>query len=78
MEEEGNVKVIVNGENLENLNVEKKNKNDKIGKKNVWVGKRIIIDGVDEGKLKEGEKKKLIKWGKILIRKINREDGKIV
>jgi bifunctional glutamyl/prolyl-tRNA synthetase len=78
LEAEGTVPVLVNGANLEPLTVAKHPKNDTIGTKTVWVGPRILIDGVDAGTLKEGENTTFINWGNLLIRKINRADGKIV
>lgn len=71
------VPVYVNGAKLESLEVPKHPKND-IGNKTVWVGPKILIDEVDAEVLKEGENTTFINWGNLLIKKIIRENGKIV
>lgn len=71
VEAEGTVPVLVNGASVEPLTVAKHPKNDTIGTKTVWVGPRILIDGVDAETLKEGENTTFINWGNLLIKKIN-------
>lgn len=78
LEAEGTVPVLVSGASVEPLTVAKHPKNVIIGTKTVWVGPRILIDHVDAETLKEGENTTFINWGNLLIKKINRADGKIV
>jgi bifunctional glutamyl/prolyl-tRNA synthetase len=72
LEAEGAVPILVRGANLEPLIVAKHPKNNDVGTKTVWVGQRILIDGVDAETLKEGENTTFINWGNLLIKKINR------
>ncbi|RZC42964.1 tRNA-synt 1c domain containing protein, partial [Asbolus verrucosus] len=70
------VAVNVNGVKEECLTVPKHPKND-VGTKSVWIGPKILIERVDAECLKEGENATFINWGNLLIKKINRENGKI-
>ncbi|XP_059478554.1 bifunctional glutamate/proline--tRNA ligase [Neocloeon triangulifer] len=71
--------VIVNVKNVkeEALTVAKHPKDPAVGTKTVWVGPKILIDRADADILKEGENTTFINWGNILIKKINRANGKI-
>lgn len=53
-------------------------KNANVGVKQVWISSKVLIDRVDAESLKENENATFINWGNILIKKINRENGKIV
>ncbi|KAJ8944960.1 hypothetical protein NQ318_013108 [Aromia moschata] len=59
------------------LTVPKHPKNNDVGTKEVWVAPRILIDRVDAECLKEGENATFINWGNLMIKRINRENGKI-
>ncbi|CAG9813214.1 unnamed protein product [Phaedon cochleariae] len=72
------VPVLVEGAKQECLTVPKHPKNAEIGTKEVWVGPKILIDLVDAECLKEGENTTFINWGNLLIKKINRQNGKII
>jgi len=52
-------------------------KNPDVGEKTVWTGPEIIIDGVDAEALKEGENATFINWGNLMIKKVNKEGGKV-
>ena len=53
-------------------------KDPSIGTKQVWVGPRILIEAVDAEALKVGENATFINWGNLVIKKINKEAGKVV
>ncbi|PSN42202.1 Bifunctional glutamate/proline--tRNA ligase [Blattella germanica] len=78
LEAEITVPVIVNRAKLEPLTVAKHPKNEEVGTKTVWIGPKILIEEIDAEALKEGENATFINWGNLLIKKINRENGKIV
>ncbi|GJQ78345.1 hypothetical protein Trydic_g22173 [Trypoxylus dichotomus] len=69
--------VHVEGVKEEKLIVPKHPKNAEVGEKELWIGPKILIDTVDAETLKEGENATFINWGNLLIKKINRENGKI-
>ncbi|KAF7280930.1 hypothetical protein GWI33_005395 [Rhynchophorus ferrugineus] len=71
------VPVLLDGVKEECLTVQKHPKNTAVGNKSVWVGPRVLIERVDADALKEGENATFINWGNIMIKKINRENGKI-
>ncbi|XP_069699060.1 bifunctional glutamate/proline--tRNA ligase [Periplaneta americana] len=78
LEKDRVVPVLVNGVETEPLTVAKHPKNDDVGTKTVWIGPKIFIEEVDAETLKEGENATFINWGNLLIKKINRANGKIV
>uniref|UniRef100_A0A6A7FM92 Bifunctional glutamate/proline--tRNA ligase-like n=1 Tax=Hirondellea gigas TaxID=1518452 RepID=A0A6A7FM92_9CRUS len=53
-------------------------KDPAIGTKTVWIGPKILIEAVDAAELKEGQNATFINWGNLLIKKVNREEGKII
>ncbi|CAG9764840.1 unnamed protein product [Ceutorhynchus assimilis] len=71
------VPVLVNGAKEECLTVPKHPKNADVGNKEVWVGPKVLIDRVDADSLREGENATFINWGNLLIKKINKLNGKI-
>ncbi|GLV40122.1 Glutamyl-prolyl-tRNA synthetase [Carabus blaptoides fortunei] len=77
LEYDSPVPVLVKGVTLEPLTVPKHPKNAEVGNKIVWVGPRVLIDAADAETLKEGENTTFINWGNLLIKKINRENGKV-
>lgn len=70
--------MFVKGVKEEKLIVAKHPKNPDVGQKEVWVGPKILIDHVDAEALKEGENTTFINWGNLLIKKINKDNGKVV
>ncbi|KAK4884370.1 hypothetical protein RN001_000641 [Aquatica leii] len=78
LEYENPIPVLVKGVKEERLEVPKHPKNNDIGLKAVWIGPRILIDLADAETLKVGEVTTFINWGNLLIKKINRENNKIV
>ncbi|KAL3288091.1 hypothetical protein HHI36_002542 [Cryptolaemus montrouzieri] len=72
------IPVNVEGAKEECLTVPKHPKNIEVGTKSVWVGPKILIDRADAESLKEGENATFINWGNLIIKKINKQDGKIV
>ncbi|KRT81232.1 tRNA synthetase, partial [Oryctes borbonicus] len=69
--------VYVENAKEEKLTVPKHPKNAEVGDKELWIGPKILIDTVDAETLKEGENATFINWGNLLVKKINRENGKI-
>lgn len=72
MESVGTVPVIVENVKTKKLLVPKHPKNDEVGKKNIWISNRILIDYIDAKELKENENATFINWGNLLITKIIR------
>ncbi|XP_074027414.1 glutamyl-prolyl-tRNA synthetase isoform X2 [Leptinotarsa decemlineata] len=77
LESTGTVPVFIKDIKEECLRVPKHPKNPEVGEKNVWLAPKILIDGVDAECLKEGENTTFVNWGNILIKKINRQNGKV-
>ncbi|XP_068086803.1 bifunctional glutamate/proline--tRNA ligase [Anabrus simplex] len=75
---EGTVPVLVNGAVEQSLTVQLHPKDSSVGNKTIWVGPRVLIDREDAETLKEGENATFINWGNLLVKKINRVDGKVV
>jgi len=73
-----NVPVLVAGAKLNSHKSAKHPKNPDVGEKTVWTGPRLIIDGADAEQLKEGQNATFINWGNIMIKKVNKKDGKVV
>lgn len=71
------IPVLVKGVKEECLSAPQHPKNSEIGNKDVWVGPKVLIDREDGESLKEGENTTFINWGNLLIKKINRQNGKI-
>ncbi|XP_044747370.1 bifunctional glutamate/proline--tRNA ligase isoform X2 [Coccinella septempunctata] len=71
------VPVSVIGAKEECLSVPKHPKNPDMGQKSVWVGPKLLIDRADAECLKEGENATFIHWGNLMIKKINKKDGKV-
>merc|ERR1719348_2042006 len=53
-------------------------KNTEVGEKVVWTGPQLIIDGADAELLEEGENATFINWGNMMVKKVNKNGGKIV
>merc|ERR1719339_160131 len=73
-----NVPVLVSGAKVSSHMSAKHPKNPDVGEKTVWTGPRLIIDGADAEQLKEGENATFINWGNIMIKKVNKKDGKVI
>jgi len=73
-----NVPVSVMGVKVSSHMSPKHPKNTEVGEKTVWTGPRLIIDGVDAEQLKDGENATFINWGNLMIKKVNKKDGKVV
>ncbi|KAI4469059.1 prolyl-trna synthetase [Holotrichia oblita] len=71
------VPLYVENTKEERLKVPSHPKNAEVGEKELWIGPKILIDSVDAESLKEGENATFINWGNLLIKKINRENGKV-
>ncbi|XP_050316358.1 bifunctional glutamate/proline--tRNA ligase [Anthonomus grandis grandis] len=71
------VVVLVDAVKEECLTVPCHPKNPDVGTKETWIGPKILIDRADADCLKEGENATFINWGNLLIKKINKESGKI-
>ena len=52
-------------------------KDAEMGNKTIWLSSKVFIEAVDAAELKEGENATFINWGNLLIKKINKENGKI-
>nr|CAD7454349.1 unnamed protein product [Timema tahoe] len=78
VEYEEPVPVLVRGMAEEPQVTAKHPKNPEVGNKTVWVGPRVLIDRADAETLVEGQNTTFINWGNLLIKKINRENGKII
>ncbi|XP_063220918.1 bifunctional glutamate/proline--tRNA ligase isoform X1 [Bacillus rossius redtenbacheri] len=74
----GTVPVLVEGVTEEPQQVPRHPKSQEAGTKTVWVGPRVLIDYADAEVLVEGENTTFINWGNLLVKKINRENGKII
>ncbi|KAK2919718.1 bifunctional glutamate/proline--tRNA ligase isoform X3 [Channa argus] len=58
--------------------VAKHPKNTDVGRKEVWYGPHVLIEGADAETLSEGEVVTFINWGNLIITKINKgPDGKV-
>jgi len=54
-------------------------KNEEVGKKEVWYGPRVLVEGADAETFKEGEMVTFINWGNLVITKINKDpSGKVL
>ena len=72
-----NVPVLIKGQKLESRKSARHPKNPDVGEKNVWTGPRVLIDGADAEQLKENENATFINWGNLMIKKVNKKDGKV-
>ena len=72
------VPVNVAGAKLNSISAARHPKNPDIGEKTVWTGPVLTIDGVDAEQLKEGENATFINWGNLVIKKVNKSNGKVV
>ena len=72
-----NVPVVVKGAVASSHMAAKHPKNPDVGEKKVWTGPDLIIDGVDAEQLKIGENATFINWGNLMIKKINKKNGKV-
>ncbi|CRL04183.1 CLUMA_CG017290, isoform A [Clunio marinus] len=77
LENENRVVVNVANAKLESVQVPLHPKNNDVGMKTVWMGPKVLIDLADAECLKEGENATFINWGNLLIKKINKTNGKI-
>lgn len=71
------VPVYVENAKEERLKVPSHPKNAEVGEKELWIGPKILIDSVDAESLKEGENATFINWGNLLIKKVNKENGRV-
>ena len=62
---------------VEAVQADKHPKDKSVGTKMVWRSKTVLIDGVDAETLKEGENATFVNWGNILIKKVNKSNGKV-
>merc|ERR1740128_158389 len=72
-----NVPVLIKGQKLASRKSARHPKNPDVGEKNVWTGPRVLIDGADAEQLKENENATFINWGNLMIKKVNKKDGKV-
>ena len=72
-----NVPVIIKGQKVQSKQSPRHPKNPDVGEKAVWTGPRIMIDGVDAEQLKENENATFINWGNLMIKKVNKSNGKV-
>lgn len=77
LEKDNRIVVNVAGAKLESSQVPLHPKNTDVGMKTVWTGPQVLIDYADAECLKEGENATFINWGNLMIKKINKTDGKI-
>ncbi|KAK6998090.1 bifunctional glutamate/proline--tRNA ligase [Biomphalaria glabrata] len=73
---DGVVTVNIRDAKLESKEVAKHPKNADVGKKVVWYGPKVFIDGADAEVMTEGETITFINWGNLTIKKINRDATK--
>merc|ERR1719309_1370506 len=73
-----NVPVLLSGVKVASHKSAKHPKNPEVGEKTVWTGPRLMIDGADAEQLKEGQNATFINWGNLMIKKVNKKDGKVV
>lgn len=71
------VEVRVKGVKPESVLADKHPKDPEVGKKTVWRGPIVYIDGVDAEALKEGENTTFINWGNLTINKVHRTGDKV-
>lgn len=71
------IPVCIAGAKEEATTAQKHPKDPSIGEKVVWRAPRVFIEAVDAADLKEGENATFINWGNIMIKKINKVNGKI-
>ena len=62
---------------VEAVQADKHPKDPSIGKKTVWRGPVIYIDGADAENLKEGENTTFTNWGNMIIDKVTKANGKV-
>ena len=72
-----NVPVLIKGQKLESKKAARHPKNPEVGEKDVWTGPRILIDGADAEQLKENENATFINWGNLMVKKVNKNNGKV-
>lgn len=77
LENDNHVIVNVAGAKLESVQVPIHPKFAEIGNKTIWRGPQVLIDYADAECLKEGENTTFVNWGNLMIKKINKENGKI-
>ena len=63
---------------VESVEADKHPKDPSVGKKTVWRGPVVIIDGIDAEALKEGENTTFINWGNMIIDKIHKKGDKVI
>jgi len=71
------VPVNVAGAKTSSHTAPKHPKNADVGEKVVWTGPMLTIDGIDAEQLKEGDNATFINWGNLLIKKVNKTNGKV-
>ena len=72
-----NVPVTIKDVKVESVEADKHPKDPAIGKKTVWRGPLVYIDGADAENLKEGENTTFVNWGNIVIDKVVKSNGKV-
>jgi bifunctional glutamyl/prolyl-tRNA synthetase len=71
------VEVRVKDVKAESVQADKHPKDPEVGKKTIWRGPILVIDGVDAETLKEGENTTFINWGNLKIDKIHKSGNKV-
>ena len=72
------VPVLVSGATEQATTAQRHPKDPSLGTKTVWVGPKVLVEAVDAEQLHEGQNATFINWGNIMIKKVNRQEGRIV
>ncbi|KAK8404604.1 hypothetical protein O3P69_007683 [Scylla paramamosain] len=72
------VPVLVSGATEQATTAQRHPKDPALGTKTVWVGPRVLVEAADAEQLQEGQNATFINWGNIRIKKLQRQDGRVV
>ncbi|XP_045124426.1 bifunctional glutamate/proline--tRNA ligase-like [Portunus trituberculatus] len=72
------VPVLVSGVTEQATTAQRHPKDPALGTKTVWVGPRVLVEACDAEQLQEGQNATFINWGNIRIKKLQRQDGRVV
>lgn len=72
------VPVLVSGTAEQATTAQRHPKDPSLGTKTVWVGPRVLVEAADAEQLQEGQNATFINWGNIRIKKLQRQDGRVV
>ncbi|KAK9509699.1 hypothetical protein O3M35_006955 [Rhynocoris fuscipes] len=64
--------------NESSVKVAKHPKNPEVGEKTIWTAPKLLVDEVDAVEFKENENVTFINWGNLTIKKIVKENGRVV